>query len=70
MTLAQYKAMTHLKENNSIVIKKADKGSNVVVQNRKDYIEEGLRQLQETVFYKKVNSDLTEDHRKRVQELV
>ena len=40
MTLAQYKAMTRLKENNSIVIKKADKGSNIVIQNVTDYVQE------------------------------
>ena len=51
MTLAQYKAMTKLRENSNIVIKKADKGSNVVIQNRTDYIEEGLRQLGENQFY-------------------
>ena len=51
MTSAQYKAMTKLRENSNIVIKKADKGSNVVIQNRTDYIEEGLRQLGENQFY-------------------
>ena len=50
MTLAQYKAMTQLKENKSIVIKKTDKGSNVVSQNISDYTKEGLRQLKETAF--------------------
>ena len=60
MTLAQFKAiMTRLKENNSIIIKKADKGSNVVIQNRSDYIEEGLSQLQETSFYKRTIYRLT-----------
>ena len=37
MTLSQYKAMTHLKENKSIMIKKADKCSNVVIQNVSKY---------------------------------
>ena len=44
MTSEQYKAMTSLKENEYIVIKKADKGSNVVIQNKTNYTEEGLRQ--------------------------
>ena len=44
--------MTRLKETKHIVIKKADKGSNVVIQNKCDYTEEGLRQLSEVKFYK------------------
>ena len=60
MTLAQFKAiMTRLKENNFIIIKKADKGLNVVIQNRSDYTEEGLRQLQETSFYKRTTYRLS-----------
>ena len=70
VTLAQYKAMTRLKENNSIVIKKADKGSNVVIQNVTDYVQEVLRQLQDPAFYMKVNSDLTEKYREMVQGLI
>ena len=35
--------MTRLKENENIVFKKADKGSNVVIQNKSDYTQEGLR---------------------------
>ena len=65
--LAQYKAMTWLKENNSVVIKKADKCSNVVIQNISDYTEGGLRQLEETAFYQKISWG---NHRKLVQDLV
>ena len=53
MTSAQYKAMTRLKENENIVIKKADKGSSIVIQNKIDYTKEGLRQLGDTKFYKR-----------------
>ena len=38
LTIKQFKALTDLKENKSIVIKKADKDSNVVIQNVDDYI--------------------------------
>jgi hypothetical protein len=34
-----------------IIIKKADKGSAVVVMNTTDYLREGLRQLQDRKFY-------------------
>ena len=33
-----------------IVIKKADKGSNIVIQNRKDYLREGNQQLSDQNF--------------------
>ena len=62
--------MTQLKENNLIVIKKDDKGSNVVMQNISDYTYEGLRQLKETSFYQKVNNNLIQDHRKLGEDLV
>ena len=39
LTIKQFKALTDLKENKSIVIRKADKGSNVVIQNIDDYID-------------------------------
>ena len=41
------------------MIKKADKGSNVVIQNVDDYIKEGLRQLGDEKFRKKLDHDPT-----------
>ena len=70
MTSAQYKAMTRLKENENIVIKKADKGSSIVIQNKMDYTKEGLRQLGDTKFYKKIAKDITLESKRKVQELV
>ena len=48
----------------------ADKGSAVVIQNRDDYIKEGLRQLNDTNFYKQVDKDLTVDHKNLVSSKV
>ena len=39
-----------LMNNGGIVIKPADKGGNIVNMNRMDYIQEGLRQLNNTDF--------------------
>ena len=55
-------ALNSLKNNRDIVIKKADKGSAVVILNRKDYIREGLRQLNDTNFYEEQDVDLTNYH--------
>ena len=70
MTLEQYNAMTRLKENENIIIKKADKGSNVVIQNKSDYTTEGLRQLSESKFYKQIDKDLTFTHRKQIHDFI
>ena len=50
--IKQFKALTDLKENKSIMIKKADKGSNVVIRNVDNYMEEGLRQLGDEISYR------------------
>ena len=49
-----------LKSNPEIVIKKADKGSAVVVMNTTDYLREGYRQLSDRNFYIKIREDPTE----------
>ena len=62
----EFEALKSLKNNKDIVIKKADKGSAVVIQNRTDYIKEGLKQLNDTKFYTQVESDLTVHHKNLV----
>ena len=56
---AERLALRSLKENKDIVINKADKGSTVVVLNKKDYIEEGLKHLDSPYVYKQPKSDTT-----------
>jgi hypothetical protein len=63
-------ALTELRANTSVVIKPADKGSAVVIQNPSDYITEGLRQLSDLNFYKEVTEDLTNKHNQEVYDLV
>ena len=46
-------AIKSLKTNEKIVIKSADKGGATVIWNKKDYIAEGNRQLENQVHYKK-----------------
>ena len=54
----------------TIVIKGADKGGAIVIQNRNDYINEGNHQLGDTNFYKEMDSDLTEYHNIEVTNLI
>ena len=67
---AERKAIKTLSQNQNIIIKPADKGSAVVVMNRKDYISEGYKQLSDPKFYKKVDTDLTAHHMRIVQSYI
>ena len=60
-------ALKSLKKRNDIVIKSADKGSATVVMDRDWYINECLRQLNDTKFYRPLDNDITDDIQKRVQ---
>ena len=64
---AEITALKSLRLNNEIVIKKADKGSAVVILNRDDYVKEGLRQLNDKNFYIEQIHDLTNYHRNLVK---
>ena len=52
LTKEERSAKRSLSSNNDIIIKKADKGSAVVIQNCSDYVTEGLRQLSDRNFYR------------------
>ena len=40
----EWTAITTLRKNKDIVIKPDDKGGNIVIMNKQDYLEEGLKQ--------------------------
>ena len=70
LTRGEQQALAELQRANSVVIKPADKGSAVVIQNRQDYIQEGLRQLNDVNFYREVDSDLTHQHNQEIHDFV
>ena len=55
-----------LRDNPHITIKKADKGSAVVVMNTTDYLREGYRQLLDENFYQKIPNDITNKISERI----
>ena len=57
-----------LTDNPEIVIKKADKGSAVVVMNTTDYLREGYRQLTDIKYYTKLPDDPTDNIAQKVRE--
>lgn len=54
------KALRELTLDNSLVIKKADKGSGIVVEDRENYIRDGLAHLSDTNVYEQIAHDPTE----------
>ena len=61
LTKEEYKAIKSLKNNKDIIIKPADKGSAIVILDKESYINEGQRQLNDTKFYEKTNSNHTDE---------
>ena len=53
-----------------IVIRPADKGSAIVIQNATDYEREAMRQLADEKFYKKLNKDATQENNAIVRKAV
>ena len=66
----ELEALKQLRNDNTIVIKKADNGSTVVIMNRDDYIAEVERQLNDTKFYKKLDENPQEQFRKDIDEVL
>ncbi|XP_070573545.1 uncharacterized protein [Ptychodera flava] len=63
-------ALTSLKDDNSIVIGRADKGGATVVWNAKDYEAECLRQLSDKQIYEEVSSDHSTQVHNKLTDLV
>ena len=57
----EYKAIKELSSNTSIVIKHADKGGAVVIQDRSDYLNEGYSQLNDSNVYEKLDQCKTDE---------
>ena len=67
LTPDQYDAITSLKDNKSIVIEKADKGTATVVMNHSNYLQEGVCQLSDTAFYQTLDTDPLSDHQREIE---
>ena len=60
--------MRSLSKDSEIIIKPADKGGAIVIQNTKDYIAEANRQLNDTNTYLKLDSDPTQTYEAEIDE--
>lgn len=57
LTKNEREALSSLADNPHIIIKPADKGGNIVIQDTVDYVQEALRQLNETDKYSKLSKN-------------
>ena len=62
----EWTAITTLRNNKDIVIKPADKGRNIVIMNKEDYIQEGLRQLSDNNHYEILEEDPTQSYNNQI----
>ena len=58
LTKEERLALNSLRDNTSIIIKEANKGSGVVVWDRKNYLKEAEKQLSDKETYEELSSDL------------
>ena len=70
LTKDERSALINLRNKSSIIIKKADKSSTVVVQNRTNYVAEGLRQLNDGIHYAPVYEDRTPEILSLINQIV
>ncbi len=63
-------SLNTLKNNPYITIKKADKGSSVVIMNTVDYVRECYRQLADSHFYIENDTDLTGNYHSEIQSFI
>ena len=66
----EVKTLQELGKNKNTVIKKADKGSCIVVQDRSTYVSDGKAHLADTSTYKPLDSDPTPSIAKAIGEVV
>ena len=67
LTTRQRHAHKQLRRRTDITIKAADNGSGTVIMDRDWYINECLRQLNDTKFYRRLDTDTTSDIQTHVE---
>ena len=63
-------ALTRLTRRNDIIMKKADKGSLIVIEDKQTYIEKGLEQVHDPQTYRRLDKDPTQSIVKQINQTV
>ena len=70
LTKMEYKTIKNLQNNVDLVIKKADKGSAVVIMDRQNYINEGFRQLYNPAHYREIDTPLYLENSEKITKIL
>ncbi|GFR69051.1 hypothetical protein ElyMa_003748400 [Elysia marginata] len=70
LTSDEKTALKDLKTNTNIIIKPADKGGSLVAMNTADYTTECTKQLSNTLYYKKLESDPTATYNNTIKRVL
>ena len=63
-------ALDRLSNNREIIIKPADKGGATVILNSVDYVKEAKCQLDNEIYYNKIENDLTSEHEQLINQCI
>ena len=66
----QLSALSSLRNDEHIIIKKADKGSNIVIMDKTDYVKEVHRQLNDKNYYRKLTHDTSDLYRAQANMII
>ena len=67
---AETRALKELRQDSSLVIKKADKGACIVVEDRDSYVSNGLAHLHDPHTYQPLEGDPTQALAKRIDQYI
>ena len=70
ITVQQQQALKTLKSRHEIIIKPADKGGQIVLQDRTNYVLEAMRQLQDTTYYRPLTQPMYLETQMMVRSLI
>ncbi len=70
LSFEHQKALTNLRKDRSITIKPADKGTCIVIQDTKQYLLEGLKELEDRSTYVELDADTSLDTARQANELI
>ena len=70
LTKKERQAVKSLSQNPNIIIKPADKGGAIVIQDKQKYIEECLRQLNNKVHYNKLHYNPTTEYNNKILKML